>query len=73
MDLADGQRRAEVWCAERAGMRIHGTTQRRPAEVFAAEEAPRLLPAPTSVYDLPLYATPLVHRDHHLLTELVRR
>ncbi len=66
VDLADGQRRAEVWCAERAGMRIHGTTQRRPAEVFTAEEAPRLLPAPASPYDLPIYATPLVHRDHHI-------
>ena len=29
-------------------MRIHGTTQARPAEVFAVEEQPRLLPAPTA-------------------------
>ena len=28
-------------------MRVHGTTQARPAEVFAVEEQPRLLPAPT--------------------------
>ena len=39
------------------GMRVHGTTQRRPVEVFAAEEQPRLLPAPTAVYDVPIYAT----------------
>ena len=25
-DLADAQARAEAWCRERAGMRIHGTT-----------------------------------------------
>jgi transposase len=65
-DLADAQRRAEVWCAERAGMRIHGTIQCRPIELFRLEEQPALLPAPTDVYDVPIYATCKVHRDHHL-------
>ena len=36
VDLADAQRTAEAWCAGRAGQRIHGTTQCRPAELFAA-------------------------------------
>jgi transposase len=66
VDLADAQRRAESWCRERAGMRIHGTTQQRPVEVFSAEEAPRLAPAPIDVYDVPVYATAKVHRDHHI-------
>jgi transposase len=66
IDLADAQRRAESWCRERAGLRVHGTTQQRPVEVFTADEAPRLLPAPTSVYDVPIYATAKVHRDHHI-------
>jgi transposase len=65
-DLADAQRRAEQWCRSTAGLRLHGTTQRRPVEVFAAEEAPLLLPAPELPYDLPLYAHPKVHRDHHV-------
>ena len=65
-DLADAQRRAEEWCRGRAGLRTHGTTQRRPAEVFADEEAPRLAPAPAGVYDLPTYPKPKVHRDHHI-------
>lgn len=65
-DLSEAQRRAEEWCRERAGMRIHGTTQRRPAEVFAEEEAERLLAAPLERYHLPLYATAKVHRDHHI-------
>jgi hypothetical protein len=47
-------------------MRIHGTTQCRPAELFALEEQPRLLPAPTTAYDLPVYASAKVHRDHHI-------
>jgi hypothetical protein len=66
VDLADAQRRAETWCRERAGLRVHGTTQCRPAELFAVEEAPKLLPAPTAVYDLPIYTTAKVHRDHHI-------
>ena len=64
--LADAQRKAEAWCAGRAGQRIHRTTRCRPAELFALEEAPRLLPAPVFPYDLPLYASPKVHRDHHI-------
>jgi Integrase core domain len=66
VDLADAQRRAEGWCRGRAGLRTHGTTQCRPADLFTLEEAPRLLPAPRSAYDLPIYATAKVHRDHHI-------
>ena len=66
IDLADAQRRAEEWCAHRAGLRVHGTTQQRPSEVFAIEERPVLLPAPSGVYDVPIYTTAKVHRDHHI-------
>ena len=66
IDLADARRRAEAWSATTAGMRVHGTLQCRPAELFAVEEAPRLLPAPADVYDLPIYARAKVHRDHHI-------
>lgn len=64
--LADAQARAEAWCRGRAGLRIHGTTHRRPLEVFEAEERPHLLPAPAAPYDLPLYLSCTVHRDHHI-------
>jgi hypothetical protein len=66
VDRADAQRHAEGWCTTTAGLRVHGTTQARPAEVFAAEEQPHLLPAPAQPYDLPVYATAKVHRDHHI-------
>ncbi|GAC1611150.1 MAG: hypothetical protein NVS3B26_22110 [Mycobacteriales bacterium] len=66
IDLADGQRRAVIWCRQRAGMRIHGTIAARPAEVFRVEEQPVLRAAPQDRYDLPIYATVKVHRDHHL-------
>jgi transposase len=66
LDLADAQGRAEEWCRERAGMRIHRATRCRPAEVFALEEAERLGLPPVEPYDLPLYARAKVHRDHHI-------
>jgi transposase len=66
IDIDQAQRHAEAWCRTRAGMRVHGTTQCRPAELFTVEEQPRLLPAPTTPYDLPVYARPKVHRDHHV-------
>jgi len=66
IDLTDAQTRVEAWCAGRAGMRVHGTTQCRPLEHFRLEELPLLLPAPTDVYDVPVYASCRVHRDHHI-------
>lgn len=65
-DLADAQAKATAWCAGRAGMRVHGTTQCRPLEHFRLDEQPLLLPVPTEHYDVPIYATCRVHRDHHI-------
>lgn len=65
-DLADAQRQAETWARVRAGMRIHGTIQARPAEVFRVLEAPVLAPAPESRYDTPTWTVAKVHRDHHI-------
>ena len=66
VDLADAQRRVQAWCATTAGLRMHGTTAQRPAEHFAATEARLLLCAPTAPYDMPIFATPKVARDHHI-------
>ena len=49
VDLDHAQRYAETWCRTRAGLRVHGTTQCGPAELFALEEQPYLLPTPTVV------------------------
>jgi transposase len=65
IDLADAQARAETWCTQRAGMRIHGTTARRPVEMFADLEAGALLPVAQS-YDVPVFTRVKVHRDYHV-------
>ena len=62
--LADAQHAAQVWCAEVAGQRMHGTICARPAQVFTAEEQPKLLAVP-GPYDVPMFKTVKVHRDYH--------
>ena len=63
---ADAQRQADDWCRVRAGMRVHGTTRQRPAEVFAEHELPLLLPAPTEPYRVPAWSEAKVQRDFHV-------
>jgi transposase len=63
--LADAQTRAGAWCRDIAGMRIHGTIQARPAEVFAEHEAGALLPL-SLPYDVPVFTKVKVHRDFHV-------
>jgi transposase len=64
-DLEQAQAAASRWCAQRAGMRIHGTIQARPREVFLQAEAPALLPTPDA-YDVPVFTKVKVHRDFHV-------
>jgi hypothetical protein len=57
--------RGVVWCREEAGLRRHSRTQRRPREHFEAVEQAALLPAPTTPFDVPLWARPKIARDQH--------
>jgi transposase len=47
--LAAAQEAATEWCTQTAGMRIHGTINARPLEVFDDVERVALLPVPTRV------------------------
>lgn len=66
VDLADAQASVETWCATTAGLRIHGTHQARPVELFNQAEANLLLPGPEQPYCVPLYVDVKVHKDHHV-------
>ena len=66
VDLADCRMRGETWCSSTAGLRIHGTTQCRPIEVFRTEELPLLSARPGSPFDTPKWSDPKVHRDFHV-------
>lgn len=64
-DLAQAQQRVEAWCRDKAGMRVHGTIQAHPLEVFNQAEAPALLPV-AKPYDPPVLVSVKVHRDFHV-------
>lgn len=63
-ELESAARRAVYWCEHEYAVRRHTTTGRLPKEHFLSDEAPRLKPAPSDAYDIPLWADPKVGRDH---------
>jgi hypothetical protein len=65
-DLAMAQEAAVLWCRTRAGMRVHGTTHQQPLVAFTEHEHDLLLAPPVEVYDVPIYTTVKVARDHHV-------
>jgi transposase len=63
-DLPAARAHAATWCRDDYGVHIHTRTQRRPREHFETDEQLHLRAAPTAPYDVPLWATPRVARDH---------
>ncbi len=57
---------APKWCLEVAGMRIHGTTRKKPLVVFQDEERHTLLPWDGMPYEIAQWRTNVVHRDFHI-------
>jgi transposase len=54
------------WVEGIANQRIHGTTQRRPDEVFAAEERSALMPLPAVPFVPVIWHQAGVHQDAHV-------
>jgi hypothetical protein len=54
------------WVREVAGTRIHGTTGKRPLEVFEQEERPALQALPSRRYQPVVWKDAMVHRDSHV-------
>jgi hypothetical protein len=66
IDCEHVQREAVKWCTELAGMRIHGTTRKRPRIVFEEQEKGLLLPLREERFDIPKWGSVTVHPDHHI-------
>ena len=66
-DIDEANQRALRWCKEEIGMEIHGTTKRRPFEVFQKEETPCLRALPMEPFECPLWKKCTVHPDHHVV------
>ena len=57
---------AKRWCLDVAGLRVHGTTRRRPLQVFRDEERQALVPWDGEPYEITHWRTAKVHPDHHV-------
>jgi transposase len=57
------------WCRNQIGLRTHGTTQRKPYEVFREEEAGQLLELPQEPFELAQWKPCWIHSDCHLIFE----
>lgn len=66
-DITKANQRALSWCRDEIGQEIHGTTKRKPFEVFFKEEKPLLKPLPEEPFEIPLWKGCTVHPDHHLV------
>ena len=65
--LDDARQRAEVWCRDVAGARVHGTTRKVPRLLFESTEKPAMLAPPAEPFDVPLWVEGAkVHPDHHI-------
>jgi transposase len=54
------------WVREVAGMRDHGTTRKRPLEVFESEERAALKPLPAKRFEPVVWKHSRVHQDSHV-------
>ena len=66
-DINEANEKARRWAIKEYGMEIHGTTKRRPSEVFMAEEKAKLKALPHERFELPLWKEAKVHPDHHIV------
>lgn len=68
-DIGDANERALSWCRLEIGMEDHGTTKRKPYDVFLKEEKDRLQPLPSEPFEIALWKECTVHPDHHIVFE----
>ena len=66
-DREEVNRELDRWTSEIAGQRRHGTTGRRPLEVFDAEERPTLRPLPATPYEPVEWKQARVHPDSQIV------
>jgi len=65
--IDDTNRFLARWVREIAGMRVHGTTGKRPREVFEAIEQSALLKLPVTPYEPVVWKQATVHGDSHVV------
>ncbi len=66
-DIREANEKVRDWCLYDYGVELHGTTKRKPYEVFKAEEKPQLKSLPEERFEIPLWKEAKIHPDHHIV------
>jgi len=66
VDIHEDRRQLRRWLVEIAGKRRHGTTGRKPAEVFEEEEKTALISMPSQRWETVVWKKAKLHRDSHV-------
>jgi len=66
-DISDANEKAKVWCTNEYGLNMHGTTKKKPLELFKEQEQAYLIPLPNERFEMPLWKEAKVHPDHHIV------
>ena len=66
-DIRDANDKVRQWSTLEYGMQVHGTTKKKPFEVFKTEEQQLLKSLPEEKFDMPLWKEAKVHPDHHVV------
>jgi len=66
IDIHEDRRALRRWLTEVADQRRHGTTGRRPIELFEEQERAVLLPLPQARYEIVLWKPARLHSDSHV-------
>lgn len=70
--LQELNRKAQVWCRDDYGMRVHGTTGKKPCEVFLEVEQKALKPLPAEAFVVSVWKDAKVHPDQFIQFEKKR-
>jgi transposase len=71
-DIQDANRQAQEWVMTEAGNRIHGTTKRRPLDLFTGSEQAFLKPLPPIAPEMVSWIKAKLHPDCHVTFEKCR-
>lgn len=66
-DVHEAQQRLDKWLDAVCNQRTHGTTGRRPQDLFQQEEKAALLPLPQTPFSIILWHQATVHPDNHFV------
>jgi len=69
LDIARANTLARTWCLDTNGRREHGTTHLKPYEAFQNLERDKLLPLPTSHFEVATWKAAKVHPDQFVQFE----